>query len=243
MSPTDLHETTDGRDDELERAYDRLTSALAAPLDLGPVLGAAITRRRRRRTTVRVAGGALAASVAIGGLALTTGGSEPERAPDPAGQGGTNTVVVTRDDGEELSFGPVELSCSPAGRLGERLDASTEVVTGPDDVLLEPLLHISVLVDDVEPGRTYVLPFEGSAEKKNVRSEEWTFVYFAAVPSPDPARQANEIVSGAPDSTGSVRFDAATCGDVPSLDVTIDAVLGSEVEQSAYPIEGRLSLP
>ncbi|GHJ58495.1 hypothetical protein NOK12_10140 [Nocardioides sp. OK12] len=245
MSTTDLHETTDGRDEELAQAYGRLTAALAAPTDLGPSLRTAIVRRRRRRTAARVAGGAVAATVVVGGLALTTGGSEPERAPDPAGQGGTNTVVVTRDDGEGLTFGPVELSCEKAGRSGERLNATTELVLAPgsEEVLLEPLLHISVLVDDVEPGRTYTLPFEGSPEKKNVSSDEWTFVYFAAVPAADPAGEANEIVSGLPDSAGTVRFDAATCGDVPSLDVTIDAVLGSEVGQPALPVEGRLALP
>lgn len=245
MTPTDLHESSDDRDPGLRDAYGRLASSLAGPPDLVETLGPAIRRRRRLRTTARVAGGVLAASVVVGGLALTTGGSEPETAPDPAGQGGVNTVVVTRDDGEQLAFGPVELSCEKAGKRGDMLTATADPVTAPgdDDVLLEPLLHISVLVDDLEPGRTYDLPFEGSAEKENVRSDERTFVYFAAVPSPDPGRRANEIVSGAPDSTGSVRFDAATCGDVPSLDVTIDAVLGSEVEQAALPIEGRLALP
>ena len=243
MNPTELHETTDGPDPELERAYARLTSALVAPPDLGPTLRTAIARRRRRRAGTRVAGGALAASVVVGALALTTGGSEPDRAPDPAGRGGTNTVVVTRDDGEQLTFGPVELSCESAGRRGDVLTATAEPVTAPDDVLLEPLLHISVLVDDVEPGRTYDLPHEGNAAGQNVPSDGWTFQYFAAVPSAEPAQRANEIVSSTVDSRGTVRFDAATCGRVPSLDVTIDGMLGSEVEQPPYAVEGRLALP
>lgn len=244
MTPTDLHEPTDDRDPGLRDAYARLTSSLVGPPDLADTLGPVIRRRRRLRATARVTGGVLAASVVVGGLALTTGGSEPETAPDPAGQGGVNTVVVTRDDGEQLAFGPVELSCEKAGRRGDMLTATADPVTAPgdDDVLLEPLLHISVLVDDLEPGRTYALPFEGAAGS-GTSSDRWRFQYFAAVPSADRSQRANEIVSDLPGSSGTVRFDAATCGSVPSIDVTIDAVLGSELEQAALPIEGRLALP
>ena len=245
MTPTDLHHTTPGHDPELAEAYDRLARSLAAPPDLGSTLSTAITRRRHRRRAGVAAGGVLALAVVGSTLALTTGGDEPTRAPDPAGQGGVNDVVVTRDDGETLGFGPVELSCEPAGRLGDRLTASSEPVTSPgdDSVLLEPLLHIEVLVDDVEPGRTYRLPFEGDAARSNVSSDQWTFQYFAAVPAADPARRANEVISSAPGSTGTIRFDAATCGAVPSLDVTVDGTLGSELDQPAYPVSGRLALP
>ncbi|ANH38012.1 hypothetical protein I601_1579 [Nocardioides dokdonensis FR1436] len=245
MTPTDLHPTSHGRDPALSDAYARLSGSLAPPTDLVGTLDTAITRRRRQRRAGVVAGGALALALVGGTLALTTGGTEPETAPDPAGQGGVNEVVVTRDDGARMGFGPVELSCEEAGRLGQRLTATSPLVTAPgdDDTLLEPLLDISVLVDDVELRRTYELPFEGSSTRKNVSSDEWTLQYFAAVPSSDPTRRANEITSAAPDSSGTIRFDAATCGAVPSLDVTIDAVLGSELEQPAYPIAGRLALP
>lgn len=245
MTRTDLPDTTLGRDPALTDAYTRLSGSLAPPLDLTGALGAAITRRRRRRRAGVAAGGALALALVGGTLALTTGGTEPETAPDPAGQGGLNTVVVTRDDGTRLGFGPVELTCEKAGKLGQRLTATSPLVTAPgdDETLLEPLLHISVLVDDVELRRPYELPFEGNSAGGDVSSDTWSFHYFAAVPSSVPDQRANEIVSAAPGSSGTVRFDAATCGAVPSLDVTIDAILGSEVEQAAYPISGRLALP
>lgn len=224
-----------GTDEQIQDGFARLTSALAPPADAPERVARRITQRRRlRRAGVAVCGvvviAAAGTAVVIGG----DGGDGPGTvAADPAGPDGS--LVLTRPDGSTYPFGGITVQCGP-GPTGQNTGTPTIVAQSARRMdgsrLLRPWFYFEGKVGDLELGRTYELPMQGG-------SDEVPLVVFVADVAGD-GQDGNEVSSSEPGAAGTVRVLRASCEPAPSLEVEIDATLGSEVEQEPFHVAGTL---
>ncbi|MDN4161441.1 hypothetical protein [Nocardioides abyssi] len=229
-----MNETSE-RDPLLSDAYDRLAGATHAPADGPARVQRRIAVRRRRR---RVATG-LAVAVAVGGttLAAVTTGGEPDRAVDAASEPPPSPLTTTLADGSTYAFEGIEVTCED----GLLVAQNEQQLTGSGDEarLAEPFIYLEVRPDQVTPGESLTLPVDGPGS-----SDTYPVLLFFALedrPGGPPERRANELSSASMGSSGTVRVDEATCGPEPRLALTVDAVLGSELEnRAAMPLRGEL---
>ncbi|MCR6029844.1 hypothetical protein GGQ22_00115 [Nocardioides sp. zg-579] len=224
-------------DPTLHDAYDRLGAGVRPPAD-GPerVLRRIAVRRRRRRAAAGVA--ALALVGGVGAAAVTTGG-DPDRVVDAASQPEPPALTTTLADGTTHTFEGVELTCFD----GLLTAYNEQVVTRDADeewsepVLSEPFLYLEVRTDAVDLGKPYQLPVDGPGG-----SGTYPVLLFFAIDD-DGAGRPNELSSAEGEASGTVRVDEATCGPEPTLALTADVVLGSELQgRPSMPLRGGLDL-
>lgn len=256
--PTNHGRSADDQTGQIRDAYDRLTDSASPPRNASMLIQHRIhTRRVRRRAgvaTVGVLGASALAFTLLGGGGTGTDGNvvadqtpsspsappsdqpgdQPTTEPTPA----RNGLTFTRTDGTTYAFDDVGVTCRTTGKNNvQRLTAmSSPVIEG--DKLLEPFLTFEARLDKVTPGQEFELPVDVGMTESNP-----IILFFADSASVDAgADRANEL-SSAQDSSGTVQVVSASCGEVPQLEIVVDAVLGSEVEQESLPIAGRLSAP
>lgn len=222
-----------GHDRTIAAAYDRLGAAVHPPGDAPQRVARRIAVRRRRR---RAAGGvaALAVAAVVGTAAVSTGG-EPDRVVDPATErvpepGPVSTLRTTLPDGSTYTFEEVEVTCE-GGTITAQSPFRTTGETA-DGGLSEPYLFIEGEVDKLPAGRVLHLPVDGPGG-----SDTYPVVLFFALAGD---REANELSSAVGGASGTVEVVEATCSPEPHLELRVDAVLGSEVEQEAMPLTGEL---
>lgn len=220
-------------DEQIRDGLARLTSALTPPPDATERVALRIAQRRRtRRAGIAACGLAVIAATGVA-VVVMVGDSEVTGtvAVDPAGPGGS--LVLTRPDGSTYSFGEITVECvndegMPApGDTGEDILASSAFRMG-DSGLLEPFFYMKVDRRELEVGRTY-----------DAALPENAFVVFAA--DAGTSDGANEVSSNEPGTAGTVRVLQASCEPVPTLQVELDATLGSEVDQEPMHVAGTLN--
>lgn len=234
--------TTQEKDPEIAGAYDRMGRSLDAPVD---VLARVEDRMRsRRRQRVVLAGGASALALVVAGTtaALALGGGddpstlhvtdEPSGPVTPAGP--VSTLAFTHADGTTYTFRDIEVSCKKDPESDRRLVTASSPRKVRGDTLLEPFLMFQASLDEVADGRTFTMPVDDAATSK------LPMILFFATDEGGP--RANELSSAEP-STGTVQVLHASCGPTPSLDLEVDAALGSEVEQKSMRLTGELHAP
>ncbi len=219
-------------DTEIEAAYARLASSLAPPTDAPARIETRLrNRRRHRRQGLVLACALLLTGAGAVGLGATQG-DDSSLVTDRSGPTnvGSSALALDLPDGSTHDFVDFRIRCE-ATEGGDLITASTprELV---GDRLLEPWLYFEALVDDVEDGAVFDLPFRSSARQGT------QMVLFAAL-AEDPSAN-NEVSSAQPGGSGTVEVVSASCGPTPHLTMIVDAVLGSEVSQDPVRVVGRL---
>ena len=228
--------TTEEKDPEIAGAYDRLGRSLDGPVDV--LVRVEHRMRARRRQRAALAGGASALALVVAGTtaALTLGGDDQPSTlhvtDEPAGP--VSTLAFTRADGSTYTFRDIEVTCKKDPDSARQLVTATSPRKVRGDTLLEPFLMFQASLDEVEGGRTFTLPVD------DVATSKLPMILFFATDEGGP--RANELSSTEP-STGTVQVLQASCGPTPSLDLRVDARLGSEVEQSSMRLTGELHAP
>jgi hypothetical protein len=224
---------TDRKDPQITQAYDRLGRSLEAPVD---VLARVEQRMRARRAGRTRAVGAAAVLGLVGATGVA--GAALSRGDDPTGvhvsdqpSAPVNTLGFTRSDGSTYTFQDVEVTCKKYPEYDKQMIIARSPLRTEGDTLLEPYLDFEASVDEVAGGRTFELP------SPDVETGKQPMILFFATDEGGP--RANEL-SSQESSTGTVEVTGASCGPVPSLDLVVDAKLGSEVEQPAMRLAGEL---
>lgn len=226
-------ETTEhDKDPELLVAYARLGSALRAPVDVLERVERRVKVRRRHR--VAAGGGAAVLALATAGVVVgvaLSGGDETGTLVTDQPTGPVSTLAFTRADGSTYTFEDITVSCRTDAKGRQRIEAqSPRKITG--ERLLEPLFTFEGILDKMATGRTFSLPVNGPGD-----SESSPMTLFFATDEGGP--RANEL-SSSQDSSGTVEVVSASCGATPTLELVVDATLGSEVEQPPMRISGEL---
>lgn len=251
--PTSRGQSAEDQSGQIRAAYDRLTDSASPPRDASVLIQRRIrTRQVRRRAgvaTVAVLGASALAFTLLGGGPGTSGdvvadqptaspSASPSEQPTAESTPGQGDLTFTRTDGTTYTFDNVGVSCDTPGKDDvQRLTAmSTPVVE--EDELVEPFFTLEARLDKISPGQEFELPIDVGRSGANP-----LILFFADSASVDAgADRANEL-SSAEASTGTVTVVSASCGDIPQVELVVDAVLGSEVQQESLPISGRLSAP
>jgi hypothetical protein len=227
---------------EILDAYRGLSTPESPPADLLDRVNGRIGRRR----TIRRAVTGLAAAAVVGGTSVVLlGGSDGTDTKDVVADdpGSSSTLTFTHVDGGTYTFAAADLglfcTTSDSGTeslLLTRADLVDDLEAGrePGERALEsaPLLYVEVLVDKVEPGQEFRLPYDSRSGDSSDRAMTFFFA------SQEGGMRANEVSSAEPGATGTVTVHEASCGANPTLSIDIAGTLGSEVEQQAMAIEG-----
>jgi hypothetical protein len=228
---------------DILEAYRDLSTPPSPPTD---VLDRVHSRIGRRRTARRGVAG-IAAVAAIGGAGVVIlGGSDRTSESDlvATDPGATSTITFTHVAGGTYTFAAADLGilCTTRDSGGETLiltradlvdDLRAEREPSQGVLAAAPLLYVELLVDQVEPGQEFQLPYESTSGDSGDR----LMTFFVA--SEEGGPRANEVSSAEPGAAGVVTVHEATCGPTPSLWIEIDATLGSEVEQPPLAIKGE----
>lgn len=237
-------------DQQINDGYDRLETALAAPLDADQRVAERLRVRRRNRRI----GVATATTVVVTGLAGTTlllsGGDDPDGSMVATDPPPGSTLVMTRPDGSTYAFPDVTVSCDPPTVVGggQLEEAAPDTIWAYSPILLdgplegekEPLLEqpfvmIEGTVSKLQDGRVLEMPIDGPGN-----SDTYPMVLFIAdTEGGKPRDPGNEVASSA-GGTGTVRVLEASCDPTPVLRLEVDAVLGSEEEKQDLTLTGEL---
>lgn len=229
-------------DKDILEAYRGLSTPQSPPADL---LGRVHGRIGRRRTVRRAVTGVAAAAVVGGASLVLLGGSDGTDANDVVADdpGSSSTLTFTHLDGGTYTFAASDLglfcTTSDSGKesllltradLVDDLEAGRE--PGEEAVDSTPLLYVEILLDKVEPGQEFRLPYDSRSGDSSDRAMTFFFA------SKEGGKRANEVSSAEPGAAGTVTVHEASCGPTPTLSVEITGTLGSEVGQPAMAIEG-----
>jgi hypothetical protein len=229
--------TTTDHDDEIRAAYERLTNSLDAPRSVPWDVERRVRHRRVRRVGAAIAFVLVAG--AAGAVATLGGGDRPsEVAVDEPPTGPTSTLTFERPDGTSYTFEDLSVTCDPtearAVGAAPRVWALSPIELDGDTPAM-PFVWIEARLDMLTDGQVLTLPLD---DRNADRALTLFFVDTEGTgPADDPF---NELSSGQPDASGTVQVLRATCDPTPTLELKVDAVLGSEVEQSALPLRGEL---
>lgn len=223
-------------EEQIRDGYERLDSALHAPMDaLDRVERRMRARRRRRRAGIGV--GAAVAVAAIGGyVAVSAGGSDDGRKGLVGVDTPPDSLVMTRPDGSTYAFEDVTVTCdAPGGEGGARrlLLSSPRRIDG--ERVLQPFVMIEADVAELDGPRTFTLPVESA----DGSSESLPMTVFVA--DTEGAPDGNEVVSST-GSTGTVRVIRASCDPTPVLELELDVTLASEEQAEDGQMKQSLDL-
>ena len=223
-------------EEQIRDGYERLDSALHAPMDaLDRVERRMRARRRHRRAGIGL--GAAVAVAAIGGyVAVSAGGSDDGREGLVAVDTPPYSLVMTRPDGSTYEFEDITVTCdAPGGEGGggHLLLSSPRRLDG--ERLLQPFVYVQVDVTAVDRPRTFTLPIDGA----DGSSESFPMTVFVADTEGAPA--GNEVVSST-GSTGTVRLIRASCDPTPVLELELDVTLASEEQTEDGQMKQSLDL-
>jgi hypothetical protein len=204
-----------------------------SPAPVDEVLAGGWSRVRRRR----IVGAAAAAVAAVVAIAIPVGLSQNDSTDEPIDRPErSDSLTFTRANGTAFTIEGAEVRC---GRSTES-DAPLQAVFvegsaqefDPGREPTEPLFLLEAFPRDVAGGDTITLPH---SYEYNDPSGAVLFVY--------DAETGNELSSSAEGASGTIVFERASCDPSPSVDVTIDATLGSEFFQGRrVEVEGQLRL-
>lgn len=219
-------------EEQIKHGYERLDSAVHAPLDAVDRIERRISVRRRRRRVGAVAGAAVVVASVGGYVAVSSGGSDDGREGVVAVDPPPYSLVMTRPDGSTFEFTDLTVSCqppSPAGAEAGSGDGSRVYLSSPilieGEMVTQPFVMIEGAVAKLKEPRTFSLPIEGD----DGSSESFPLTVFLA--DTEGAPDGNEVVSSS-GSSGTVRVMEASCDPEPVLRLEVDATLASE-EQTA----------
>ena len=227
----------DGKDPEIAGAYERLGSAVAAPVDvLGRVEHRIRTRRRRRRVAVGAASVLAVAGIGTTAALVLPGGDQhsPAQAVDePAAPAGpVSTLTITAADGSTYTFDDLTVSCrGAAGTPGEQIVARSPFRV-EDNTLVEPYLELHAPLDEARRGVSYRLPVDHGPDASSM------LLFVGTEPTRE--RGPGGGSSNAAGASGTVEITEASCGATPTLGLHVDATLGGELGSPPIPIEGDL---
>lgn len=214
-------------EEQIRDGYERLDSALHAPLDAFDRVDKRMRARRRRRRIGAAAGTAVVVAAVGGYAAVSSGGSDDGREGLVAVDPPPYSLVMTRPDGSTFEFEDLTISCDPPGAAGgtgssdlSRVYLSSPML-GDGERLTQPFVLIEADVKKLEQPRTFSLPIESA----DGSSESLPLTVFIADTEGGP--DGNEVVSSSP-STGTVRVTQASCDPTPVLQLEVDATLASE---------------
>lgn len=231
----DVH--VDDREPEIVEAYLGLSTPVSPPEDLL----ARIDRGIRRRRNVRRGVAGVAALAVVGGVGVSVLGGDDGRqvAEDPRD---SSTLTYTDTDSSTFTFEAedIDVACNKDGSRmyllrnnhADAVRAGRSPLDVPEDQWVLPVLYVELRLDEIDPPKTYNLPFEGQPHQE-IRGMAFFFTAGTELEG------SNELSSAQPDSSGRVILHEATCGPNPSLWIEIDAVLGSEEEMAPLAIKGE----
>jgi hypothetical protein len=201
----------------LKRLMEEDAGRPVPPTPVDRVLAGGQARVRRRWTVGSVA----AALIAVLAIAIPVGFLGEESTDQPIEPPGSGSLTFTRKDGSTFTVGDADVRCD---------DQTLYVIggdrrPGPDGKPRGAVFMVQVDVADVPERTTVNLPAE----------RPFLFVY--------DAEHDNELSTSTEESTGTLIVDEASCGSTPSVDVSIDAKVGSEFFQTpGVRVDGRLTL-
>jgi hypothetical protein len=219
------------KDPGLMQLYALLGSddAMITPL-VGQVDARMRWRRQRRRRAVLVS--AVAVLGAVGAVAAGVNdrdGSEPAM----SARDNVNTLTITQADGSTHTFDGLTVECtSDSGTDDQTLQVvSHPRLSGGEPV--EPFLFLEVHSAEIGAGeQVFRLPVTGRNQARPFT------LYVGTEPAQD--GENNEVSSAEPGASGTVAISNLACGLAPTIDLVVDATLGSEVSQQPIKIEGAL---
>lgn len=98
-------------DDQIQAAYERLSTGLAAPPDATRLVGARVTQRRRRRRGVQSVAAAACVAALAGGVGLAAGG-ELASAPDGPSYAADTTSATPSPETYTATTRPTGIDCT-----------------------------------------------------------------------------------------------------------------------------------
>jgi hypothetical protein len=227
-------------EEQIRDGYERLDSALHAPMDaLDRVERRMRARRRRRRAGIGV--GAAVVVAAIGGyVAVSAGGSDDGREGLVGVDTPPDSLVMTRPDGSTYAFEDITVTCdAPSGEGVGEVGGRHLLLTSPrrldGERLLQPFVMIEADVAELDGPRTFTLPVESA----DGSSESLPMTVFVA--DTEGAPDGNEVVSST-GSTGTVRVTRASCDPTPVLELELDVTLASEEQAEDGQMKQSLDL-